>query len=1073
MRACFFACVTVVALVGCVLATSGTHADSDPITSVRSNRPNARPMTAHEHVTHTRQRKLTERKGKQFISSSSRSKNVDLNLKDVLARLGNGLQTDEHVSSPSSPLSGQTPATVETILNQGNVRERRTDDSCDGNLSPPLQTEYTFLEGDGGLSLTWLGIPKGEMFVVCSEPIKSKKTNVYYSTDYGKNFTSPKGISEPIIDVYVGAVGTDGKTWIYALPLDTTSKFFYLSRDSGVSFAKVSAPVHLTNMYPHESRPGWFLGMVEDSSAAVTTDTVYLCENADAPAPSFRLLKSRVFWTEWLAEKDETVDKTDTVLMLRFEGAVTQSLAGLDLIRWEYPFTEKQDVVAKRGVYDFEQINQYLITTELPKDNGFNERNLYVSSDEGHSFRRAIFPFSGRENHFKVIDATEDMIFAVVQHTFTRTEGSVFYVEINSPASMVVNITASKATFSPANPTGRSGKLSVVLETGNPTGCTATGAITTDVKGKVVMVDRGSCHFVEKAVNAENRGAAGIIIVSDSEEVFRMHASADKDRPAIPAYLIRKSDGDKIKRAIAKNEEITISFIEDDIREMKLWEASHLYGSDVSGTRFSVVLKDVMYEAASRDSNTGYIYPETADVFKVESQTGTYIANQFISSENRLVSLITYNKGALWNTIPQPAGARCDSAAPDDCNLHLALEFSEAINDIPLPISTEEGPGIVVANGFVGRGVGARPNDASVFVSRDGGLTWALAKQENGNEFEGPHSFRLLDHGGVIVAVSTDYTDAIYFSVDEGRKFYKFTVAASANPDDDWYSGESIQITTEPGGASLVMYAYFGDPITGSWIGRQINFLNILISPCNDDSDYEVWYPGRISGDEDESKICILGEHIAYRRRKPCSICYNGFDHEKEFEDMEHSGEHEKCACSNVDYMCAPGFFRPYPLDPKGKCTFDYDSSVSITCSTGEVSRKLPHYRLVTGDVCTPSDDSAKVYDSALPTKCTKWVGMSSAMRFLISMSVIGTIVLLVAGVLWWSPAARQRVIRIFGVGDDGACSRVGSALASCSCFRQSTTFKYSQLALDEEGGDLESEDDELLFGLEDAQAKH
>lgn len=908
-------------------------------------------------------------------------------------------------------------------------------------------------------------------------PNPSLSPHLPFSTDYGRTFTEPTGIDAPIIDVYVGAED-HGNTWIYALPLDTASTYFFLSKDSGQSFSKVTSPVHLTSMIPHESRPTWFLGMVEDSSAVVTTDTVYLCEDSDARAPSFRLLKSRVFWTEWLSPADETADKTDTVLMTRFEGAITESLAGLDLIRWEYPFTEHEDVVAKRNCYEFEQIRQFLFSTELPKDNGFNERALYVSTNEGHTFRRAEFPFSGRENHFKIIDASEDMVFAVVQHTFTRTEGSVFYVEVNSPSNMVVNITASKATFSPTNNAGRTQPQTVVIESQNPTACTQTGGILADVKGKVVLVDRGACHFVEKAINAENKGASGIIIVSDSEEVFRMHASAEKERPSIPTYLVRKSDGERLKKAILKGEEVKISFIEDGIREVKLWQASHLYASECTGTKFSVVLKDVMYEAASRDSNTGYIYPETADVFKVQSQTGTYIANQFISTQNRLVSLITYNKGSVWAPIPSPDGVTCSEAASENCYLHLALELSEAVNDIPLPLSTEEGPGIVIANGFVGRGVGADPLDSKVFVSRDGGFTWSLAKRESDDGkselvFDGPYSFRLLDHGGVIVAVSTSFTNKIYFSIDEGRKFYGLSVTPDAGTDDDWYSGESVQITTEPGGASLVVYTYYGDPISGSWKGNMISFESFLSRPCvRDETDYDVWYPGRLSGSDDDENMCILGQHIAYRRRKPCRICYNGLDHEKEYEDYEKSGQQRSCACTRADYLCAPGFFRPTPTDPLSACTFDFESSVQVTCSSGQSSKKMPHYTLVPGDTCTPSEESSSSYDVSLPTKCTAVAGLSAGLQFLVALTTIGVVVLLVAGFLWWSPGARSRLIRMLGVGEDNCCSRIGGALASCSCFRKSTSFTYSKLALDEEGGDVESEDDELLFGLEDAQAR-
>jgi hypothetical protein len=43
-----------------------------------------------------------------------------------------------------------------------------------------------------------------------------------------------------------------------------------------------------------------------------------------------------------------------------------------------------------------------------------------------------------------------------------------------------------------------------------------------DVKGKMVLVRRGSCPFVQKAENVQNAGGAGIIVSSLSSHLLRM-----------------------------------------------------------------------------------------------------------------------------------------------------------------------------------------------------------------------------------------------------------------------------------------------------------------------------------------------------------------------------------------------------------------------------------------------------------------------------------------------------------------------------------------------------------------------
>ena len=68
------------------------------------------------------------------------------------------------------------------------------------------------------------------------------------------------------------------------------------------------------------------------------------------------------------------------------------------------------------------QDTEFLFATEVPGSDGFDERRLFVSRDNGASFAEAEFPFPARHNHFKVVDASEGVAFVLVQHTVTRME---------------------------------------------------------------------------------------------------------------------------------------------------------------------------------------------------------------------------------------------------------------------------------------------------------------------------------------------------------------------------------------------------------------------------------------------------------------------------------------------------------------------------------------------------------------------------------------------------------------------------------------------------------------------------
>ena len=74
-----------------------------------------------------------------------------------------------------------------------------------------------------------------------------------------------------------------------------------------------------------------------------------------------------------------------------------------------------------------------------------------------------------------------------------------------------------------------------------------------DVEGKIAVIKRGTLAFSEKIMNAENAGAAGVIIwnANDTDDIFSfgMGTSTDDYYPSIPAALITLSDGQKMADA--------------------------------------------------------------------------------------------------------------------------------------------------------------------------------------------------------------------------------------------------------------------------------------------------------------------------------------------------------------------------------------------------------------------------------------------------------------------------------------------------------------------------------------------
>src|SRR3989475_9262120 len=119
--------------------------------------------------------------------------------------------------------------------------------------------------------------------------------------------------------------------------------------------------------------------------------------------------------------------------------------------------------------------------------------------------------------------AASDPHFEGIKVTFgTTTIGAA----IGEFANFDPAITAATSTTTPA------------------TGCTA---ISEDLTGKIALIDRGTCTFGTKIQDAQDRGAAGVIILNNQPtDPFPM-AQDGVHTPTIPAVIVSHADGATLK----------------------------------------------------------------------------------------------------------------------------------------------------------------------------------------------------------------------------------------------------------------------------------------------------------------------------------------------------------------------------------------------------------------------------------------------------------------------------------------------------------------------------------------------
>lgn len=78
-----------------------------------------------------------------------------------------------------------------------------------------------------------------------------------------------------------------------------------------------------------------------------------------------------------------------------------------------------------------------------------------------------------------------------------------------------------------------------------------------DVKGKYALIQRGELAFTDKALNAQEAGAIGVIIYNNTDGIVNM---ATEDFIEIPQLFMLKSNGDKLAEAIKNGQAVTLNF---------------------------------------------------------------------------------------------------------------------------------------------------------------------------------------------------------------------------------------------------------------------------------------------------------------------------------------------------------------------------------------------------------------------------------------------------------------------------------------------------------------------------------
>src|ERR1700743_831498 len=137
-------------------------------------------------------------------------------------------------------------------------------------------------------------------------------------------------------------------------------------------------------------------------------------------------------------------------------------------------------------------------------------------------------------------------------------------LKVTSPAAIAADYQVGLATFGPAlTSPGLSGALVLATDAANAAGPSTTDGCTaitnaSAVAGKIALVDRGTCGFTVKALNAQAAGAIAVVIADNVHGDPSAGFGGADPTVTIPAVRISLGDGNKIKAQLAAGVNITL-----------------------------------------------------------------------------------------------------------------------------------------------------------------------------------------------------------------------------------------------------------------------------------------------------------------------------------------------------------------------------------------------------------------------------------------------------------------------------------------------------------------------------------
>lgn len=221
--------------------------------------------------------------------------------------------------------------------------------------------------------------------------------------------------------------------------------------------------------------------------------------------------------------------------------AVNQNFAITDLFYWN---NIMHDISYQ---YGFDEVSGNFQANNLGRGGAGNDY-VFADAQDGSSSNNANFstPTDGNSPRMQMFLFNAVPVFSVLQ-----------------PASFAGAKTATESAVSTNNKIADKGPITqkVVLykdASGTHEACTAP-LNATALAGKVALIDRGTCGFAVKILNAQNAGAAAVIVADNIPGEYPIIMGGTDNTIIIPAVMVSFETGDTIKQNLSAHTNVKVS----------------------------------------------------------------------------------------------------------------------------------------------------------------------------------------------------------------------------------------------------------------------------------------------------------------------------------------------------------------------------------------------------------------------------------------------------------------------------------------------------------------------------------